>query len=116
MQNKLLKKDFIFSGKNTHISLFFVLMKGEYDAILQFPFRQKVTLMLLDQGPDHRHLSDVFRPDPASSSFKKLTSDTNIASGCPMFVDHDTINRSSYVKEDAIFIRVVVDTTDLEKF
>nr|XP_039258592.1 TNF receptor-associated factor 3-like [Styela clava] len=103
-------------GKNTHISLFFVLMKGEYDAILQFPFRQKVTLMLLDQGPDRRHLSDVFRPDPTSSSFKKPTSDMNIASGCPMFVAHDTINRSSYVKEDTIFIRVVVETTDLENF
>lgn len=29
-------------GKGTHISLFFVIMKGEYDAILSWPFRHKV--------------------------------------------------------------------------
>ena len=36
-------------GKGTHRSLFFVIMRGEYDAILPWPFRQKVTFMLLDQ-------------------------------------------------------------------
>lgn len=29
-------------GKGTHISLFFVIMKGEYDPILSWPFRHKV--------------------------------------------------------------------------
>ena len=29
-------------GKGTHMSLFFVVMKGEYDALLPWPFRQKV--------------------------------------------------------------------------
>ncbi|XP_077968199.1 TNF receptor-associated factor 3-like isoform X2 [Styela clava] len=103
-------------GKGTHISLFFVVMKGEYDALLPWPFRQKVTLMLLDQGPDRRHLSDTFRPDPSSSSFKRPTSDMNIASGCPLFVSHTVVDNSTYVKEDTIFLRIVVDTGDLENF
>ncbi|MEQ2197223.1 hypothetical protein XENOCAPTIV_025934, partial [Xenoophorus captivus] len=29
-------------GKGTHLSLFFVVMKGEYDALLPWPFKQKV--------------------------------------------------------------------------
>lgn len=29
-------------GKGTHISLFFVIMRGEYDPILSWPFRHKV--------------------------------------------------------------------------
>nr|XP_002130602.1 TNF receptor-associated factor 3-like [Ciona intestinalis] len=103
-------------GKGTHVSLFFVLMKGEYDNLLPWPFRQKVTLMLLDQGLERRHLSDMFRPDPTSSSFTKPTSDMNIASGCPLFVAHNLIEGSSYVKDDVIFIRIHVDTTDLETF
>uniref|UniRef100_A0A7N5KMN0 TNF receptor-associated factor n=1 Tax=Ailuropoda melanoleuca TaxID=9646 RepID=A0A7N5KMN0_AILME len=37
-------------GKGTHLSLFFVIMRGEYDALLPWPFKQKVTLMLMDQG------------------------------------------------------------------
>ena len=37
------------SGKGTHLSFFLTVMKGEYDALLQWPFKQTVTLMLLDQ-------------------------------------------------------------------
>ena len=29
------------SGKNTHLSMFIVVMKGEYDAILPWPFKKK---------------------------------------------------------------------------
>jgi len=29
-------------GKGTHVSLFFVVMKGDYDALLPWPFRHKV--------------------------------------------------------------------------
>lgn len=30
------------AGKGTHMSLFFVVMKGDYDALLPWPFRHKV--------------------------------------------------------------------------
>lgn len=32
-------------GKGTHLSLFFVVMRGEYDALLPWPFKQKVLLL-----------------------------------------------------------------------
>ena len=35
------------SGNDTHISIFFVLMRGDFDALLQWPFEQKVTLNIL---------------------------------------------------------------------
>jgi len=31
-------------GKGTHVSLFFVVMRGAYDALLKWPFRQKVSV------------------------------------------------------------------------
>ncbi|XP_065845087.1 TNF receptor-associated factor 3-like [Oscarella lobularis] len=65
-------------GKGTHLSLFFVVMRGEYDALLPWPFQQKVTLVLMDQTYG-RHVSDTFRPDPTSSSFKKPRNEMNIA-------------------------------------
>ena len=37
------------SGRSTHLSFFLTIMRGEYDALLQWPFKQTVTLMLLDQ-------------------------------------------------------------------
>lgn len=57
-------------GKGTHFSLFFVVMRGLYDALLRWPFRQRVTMTLLNQTGS-RHVSDTFRPDVRSSSFQR---------------------------------------------
>ncbi|KAM4541863.1 TNF receptor-associated factor 3 [Odontesthes bonariensis] len=100
-------------GKGTHLSLFFVVMRGEYDALLPWPFKQKVTLMLMDQGPSRKHLGDAFKPDPNSSSFRRPAAEMNIASGCPLFVSQSVLETGSYIKDDTIFIKVTVDTSDL---
>uniref|UniRef100_A0A8C9W884 TNF receptor-associated factor n=1 Tax=Scleropages formosus TaxID=113540 RepID=A0A8C9W884_SCLFO len=100
-------------GKGTHLSLFFVVMRGEYDALLPWPFKQKVTLMLMDQGPARKHLGDAFKPDPNSSSFRRPAGEMNIASGCPLFVAQTVLENGTYIKEDTIFIKVIVDTSDL---
>ncbi|XP_028421418.1 TNF receptor-associated factor 3 [Perca flavescens] len=100
-------------GKGTHLSLFFVVMRGEYDALLPWPFKQKVTLMLMDQGPTRKHLGDAFKPDPNSSSFRRPVAEMNIASGCPLFVSQSVLETGSYIRDDTIFIKVTVDTSDL---
>lgn len=100
-------------GKGSHLSLFFVVMRGEYDALLPWPFKQKVTLMLMDQGPSRKHLGDAFKPDPNSSSFRRPVAEMNIASGCPLFVSQSVLETGSYIKDDTIFIKVTVDTSDL---
>ncbi|XP_026856119.1 TNF receptor-associated factor 3 isoform X1 [Electrophorus electricus] len=100
-------------GKGTHLSLFFVVMRGEYDALLPWPFKQKVTLMLMDQGPARKHLGDAFKPDSNSSSFRRPTGEMNIASGCPLFVAQTVLENGTYIKDDTIFIKVTVDTSDL---
>ena len=33
-------------GRGTHLSVVLVLMHGEYDTLLQWPFRQQVTVTL----------------------------------------------------------------------
>ncbi|EDO49464.1 predicted protein [Nematostella vectensis] len=99
-------------GKGSHLSLFFVLMRGEFDALLPWPFRQKVTFKLLDQDRVH-DIGDTFRPDPTSSSFKRPTSNMNIASGCPLFISHTNLQTRAYVRDDTMFIKIAVDTTGL---
>ena len=99
-------------GKGSHISIFFVIMRGEYDALLRWPFRQKVTFMLLDQD-NVEHVIDAFRPDPNSSSFQRPRRETNIASGCPMFCSLAELNNHAYVRDDAMFLKIIVDTSDL---
>ncbi|XP_078498202.1 TNF receptor-associated factor 2 isoform X1 [Lissotriton helveticus] len=101
------------TGRGTHLSLFFVVMKGQSDALLRWPFNQKVTLMLLDQN-NREHIIDAFRPDITSSSFQRPVSDMNIASGCPLFCPISKLeSKNSYMREDTIFIKAIVDLTGL---
>ncbi|XP_070554636.1 TNF receptor-associated factor 2-like [Ptychodera flava] len=101
-------------GKGNHVSLFFVIMKGPFDALLRWPFRQKVTFMWLDQN-NREHVIDAFRPDPTSTSFKRPQNDLNIASGCPLFLPLPMLDspRHAYVKDDVAFIKIFVDVSDL---
>ncbi|NXL50388.1 TRAF2 factor, partial [Podilymbus podiceps] len=101
------------TGRGTHLSLFFVVMKGPNDALLRWPFNQKVTLMLLDQN-NREHIIDAFRPDVTSSSFQRPITEMNIASGCPLFCPVSVMEaKNSYVRDDAIFIKAIVDLTGL---
>ncbi|KAM5202766.1 TNF receptor-associated factor 5 isoform 2-T3 [Hipposideros larvatus] len=104
------------SGKGTHLSLYFVVMRGEFDSLLQWPFRQRVTLMLLDQSGKKNHIVETFKADPNSSSFKRPDGEMNIASGCPRFVAHSMLEnaKNTYIKDDTLFLKVAVDLTDLE--
>ena len=103
-------------GKGTHLSLFFTVMKGEFDALLPWPFNQRVTLMVLDQSVQQRHTQDTFRPDQQSSSFQRPVNDMNIASGCPLFIPLDDLERKGYVKDDTLFVCVKVDCSNLQQF
>ena len=64
----------------SHVSLFIVVMKGDFDEILEWPFKHKVTFQLLNQNGG-KDIVDAFRADPQSSSFRKPISDMNIATG-----------------------------------
>ncbi|NWI09546.1 TRAF2 factor, partial [Crypturellus soui] len=99
------------TGKGTHVSLFFVVMRGDYDALLPWPFRHKVTFMLLDQN-NREHIIDAFRPDLTSASFQRPVSDMNVASGCPMFLPLSKLQspKYAYVKEDTLFLKCIIET------
>ncbi|XP_027543820.1 TNF receptor-associated factor 1 isoform X1 [Neopelma chrysocephalum] len=99
------------TGKGTHMSLFFVVMKGDYDALLPWPFRHKVTFMLLDQN-NREHVIDAFRPDLASASFQRPVHDMNVASGCPTFLPLAKLQspKHAYVKEDTLFLKCIIET------
>ena len=100
-------------GKGTHMSMFFVIMRGEYDALLPWPFIQKVHLRLIDQDRI-RDAYDAFRPELHSSSFKRPTSDMNIASGCPTFISHTELRQGGFIRNDTMFVKITVDMTGLQ--
>jgi len=100
-------------GKGTHMSMFFVIMRGEYDALLPWPFIQKVHFRLIDQDRI-RDACDAFRPDPHSTSFKRPTSDMNIASGCPTLISQTELRQGGFIRNDTMFVKITVDMTGLQ--
>ncbi|CAF1106165.1 unnamed protein product [Rotaria sordida] len=105
------------NARRTHMSLFFVLMRSLNDPILKFPFNYKVTFCLYDQTSQQRHVIDSFRPDIKSNSFQRPRSDMNIASGIPKFFPLKVIQQEGnpYVRDDAMFIKIMVDFGDIHK-
>ena len=99
-------------GHKTHLSLFFVLMKGEFDALLKWPFDNKVSLILVDQN-HRKHIVQTFKPTPESSSFQRPISDMNVASGCPQFCKLACLDDESYTRDDVLFIKCIVDTNHI---
>ena len=99
-------------GRSTHMSLFLVLMKGDFDNLLQWPFTLKVTFKLLNQSGG-RDITDSFQPDPLSNSFQKPTRDMNVAAGCPRFVSLRELMSGGFVVDDTVFIKAKVDITKM---
>ena len=100
------------SGKGTHLSFFLTVMRGEFDSLLQWPFKQTVSLILLDQDRQ-RDIIQSFRPEPSSASFQRPRMEMNVASGCPNFARLSILDNSSYVKEDTLFLKCVIDRSGL---
>ncbi|OWF38674.1 TNF receptor-associated factor 3-like [Mizuhopecten yessoensis] len=100
-------------GHGTHLSFYIVIMKGEYDALLPWPFQQDVTLMLMDQDTRTQNLSDTFKPDPENTSFGKPETDMNIASGVPQFVEHSVLESPTYLQDDTIYLKIKVDVDNI---
>ena len=90
---------------------FLRLSKGDYDALQTWPFQKKITMMLLDQD-NGDHMIDAFNSDPHSSSFQRPMSSMNIASGLPLFMPLDSLNNRQFIKDDVLFIKIVVDPRD----
>ena len=100
------------SGKGSHISLFVVIMKSEYDDLLTWPFKHRVSLSLISlDNPlnPEAAITHKFAPNPDSSSFHQPKDTFNVASGFPEFAPLRVLNESKYVKNDTIYFRVKLD-------
>lgn len=101
------------SGKDTHLSLFIILMKGEYDSITPWPFRQKVTFRLIDQ---QENLNDRVNIVNSLSGFRgnegwnaRPLTEKSIGRGFSTFLAHTKLMERRYIVDDTVFIRVEVD-------
>jgi len=96
-------------GKGTHLSLFLVIMKSEYDSVLQWPFQKNVKFTLINQQNRANDHVERMSPNKDSSSFQKPKKDMNVASGCPLFFNLENLEREGFLKDNALFIDVKME-------
>jgi TNF receptor-associated factor 2 len=115
------------TARGTHISIFLVVLRGKFDALLKWPFSYRVSFCLFDQRTmmesngtqPARHVTESFRPDINSVSFQRPRSEMNIASGIPKFFSLVDLNQSEeinrYIINDTMFIKVFIDFIGIPK-
>ncbi|XP_028512613.1 TNF receptor-associated factor 1-like [Exaiptasia diaphana] len=104
-------------GKGTHASVFMVIMRGEYDAILTWPFDWKYNFTLLDQKPEHSTRENFdggySSPDTSNHCYQRPKTNENVGIGRPKFVSHETLKTENYVVDGEVFIKFELEDPSL---
>ena len=99
-------------AKDSHLSVYLFMMKGEYDSILSWPFQQEITFTLIDQQQqegNRKDLSTSFKADASEEFFGRPVHKVNDAGrGFPRFVSHEVLQTRRYVVDDTIFLKIEV--------
>ena len=97
-------------GRATHISIFFVVMKSEYDELLPWPMQKRVTFELINLENEADSVIETFVTNPKSSSFQRPTKNMNVATGCPTLISIEQFLNGGFVKDNCAFIKATVKT------
>ena len=104
-------------GEATHLSVFIVVMKGEYDAILPWPFKKKVKFTLIDQQKDPVKRKDVvqqFIPENNPECLARPTKKENTEGfGYSEFISHEKLHSRRYILDDTLFLQVEVGPSSI---
>ena len=100
------------SGNNTHLSVYIIVMKGEYDAILPWPFKEKARFTLIDQQENPRERENivmrVFPGNHLESSARPINREENKSRGHVEFISHGKLYSRRYLVDDILFLQVEV--------
>ena len=101
-----------------YVSVYLIIMKGEYDDILPWPFQHKVIFTLIDQQEDpekRRNIVREFVPDLShkldAESYTRPTQDENRKVGIYYFEPIDTFlyqHTRCYIRDDSLLLEVKV--------
>ncbi len=93
-------------NNQSFLSLYFVIMKGQFDEVLQWPFQKQVYLTLLNTMGGHGVMKNI-SPDPRLHYFSRPNSPRNVGYGYPKFIPLTKLvyEDSEFVAGGAIFLR-----------
>ena len=96
-------------GKGKFLSIFVQILKGDYDALLRWPFAHKITIIILPQSVNGKEIKDAFHPLGTSSD--RPTTEGNIPQGIACFISHKDLEdpKNELLKSDTLFIRFIIN-------
>ena len=101
------------TNKHNYLSVFLVLMEGEYDSLLPWPFHQRITFILVDQlersAEEKKNIVMELTTDPTRSSCAKPSGKVVKPSiGFTRFVTHKNLKTRRYIVNDSLLLQVEV--------
>ena len=88
--------------EGTHTSVGIILMKGEFDDELKWPFQGSITIRLLSQENEDYYVAQIpFTNTAGNTAGRVLTEDSKIGRACLNFVSLTEL-RSKYLKNDCL--------------
>ena len=97
------------------MSIFICICRGEYDALLPWPFCHRCTFTLIDQCQDpaaRRNVSYTIKPNVCKENKPFLgrpMGERNASFGTQKFVPLNTLKTLDYIRDDTMFVKVHVD-------
>ncbi|XP_051893184.1 TNF receptor-associated factor 2-like [Pristis pectinata] len=92
--------------KGTHISLYYILLKGQYDALTQWPFKENVKLAILNPRDRQQSILKICTPSGQDPALQRPVERMNAPRGFSTFATVSEFNQfiSKYVDSDEMFI------------
>ena len=105
------------SGKGTNITMSAMIMKGEHDDHLSWPFTGTIIIEVLNWLEDNRHHKQVFSIDPNDGLDRVTKGEYGRDFGFFKFISHaslplDISKNTQYLYEDCICVRVCKSRAD----
>ena len=101
------------------MSVFCGILRGDYDALLTWPFGHRVTFSLLDQCQDpaaRKNITYTVKPNAIKENRAFLgrpTTDRNASFGAQKFCELTMLEKLDYIRDDTMFIKVQVDMDEM---
>ena len=99
------------SGAGTHVSMFIHLMQGDFDSLVEWPFRGRIVLTVIDQSEaEQHHISETLIPGPGLQAFlRPHTLRNRQGYGYVDMVSHQTLWTRGYIKNNTMLVQVEAD-------
>ena len=97
-------------SEGTHMSVYFQLMKGELDDLIEWPFNKKVTFILIHQDDKNKCIKRSLERAGRTRGylkkyFGKPVNNCNAAYGFDSFIALSKLHADGFIKNDTIYIR-----------